>query len=241
MNYFLLCAYNEEKNISCLINEIRKNFKYEFKILVVDDGSTDNTLFELERIKSDDLIVLKHNKNLGLGCALKTGFLYIFEKLNLNDKDNIITMDADNTHPVELANLMVEKIKDGKDIVIASRYQKNSRQLGVPLIRKFLSFLARIILKILFYHPSIKDYTSGYRAYAGRIIKNLINSYGENFIIEKNFVVQLEILVKLLNFKPDVYELPICLKYYKKCGKSKLKIVKDITSYLNFIVKYLKR
>jgi len=166
MNYFLLCAYNEEKNISCLINEIRKNFKYEFKILVVDDGSTDNTLFELERIKSNDLIVLKHNKNLGLGCALKTGFLYIFEKLNLDDKDNIITMDADNTHPVELANLMVEKIKDGKDIVIASRYQKNSRQLGVPLIRKFLSFLARIILKILFYHPSIKDYTSGYRAYA---------------------------------------------------------------------------
>ncbi|MFN3550367.1 MAG: glycosyltransferase family 2 protein [Endomicrobiia bacterium] len=242
MNYFLLCAYNEEKNILSLIKNIKDSFKYEHKIVVVDDGSTDNTVYELKKFHSGDIFIISHKKNLGLGYALKTGFLYIIENLNLHPKDIIITMDADNTHPAELANSMVEKIIDGYDIIIASRYQPQSKQYKVAFYRKLISFIARIVLRTIFPYKNLKDYTSGYRAYSAKIIKQLYQKFKENFIEEKNFVVQIELLTKLFLFSPKIYEIPFCLRYDRKYGKSKLKIVKNILSYVKFLIKkFLKR
>ncbi len=237
MTYFLLCAYNEEKNIVSLIKNIKNYFIYEYKIVVVDDGSTDNTIHELKKVQSENIFIISHKKNLGLGCALKTGFLYIIKNLNINSKDIIITMDADNTHPPELSNFMVEKIMDGYDIIVASRYQPQSKQYKVAFYRKLISFIARIVLKIIFPYRSIKDYTSGYRAYSGKIIKLLYQKFKEDFIEEKNFVVQTELLTKIFLFSPKIYEVPFCLRYDRKYGKSKLKIVKDILSYLKFLIK----
>ncbi|MEN3013056.1 MAG: glycosyltransferase family 2 protein [Endomicrobiia bacterium] len=239
MNYFLLCAYNESKNITEVIKSIKENFKHENKIVIVNDGSSDDTEIQIRKClqKYKDIILLTHKKNLGLGKALKTGFMFIL-KSRMKDEDTIITLDADNTHPVEIANLMMEKFLMGYDLVIASRFVKNAKQQGVPFFRKLLSLMARFIFKYFFYHPLVKDYTSGYRLYGGKILNRAYAYYRENLIKEKDFVVQLEILIKLLKFKPKVYEVPIDIKYFLKYGKSKLKIVKNIISYLNFIITY---
>lgn len=241
MNYFLLCAYNEEGNITQIIKNIKNYFKYDYKIVIVNDGSTDNTINELSKIKSENIFIISHKKNLGLGAALKTGFLHIIEKLNLQSEDVVITMDADNTHPAELSNFMVERIKEGYDIVIASRYQPTSKQYGVPFYRKFISFIAKIILKIFFPFKNLKDYTSGYRAYSGKIIIKTYEKFKKNFIEEKSFVVQLELLKKSFLFLPKIYEAPLFLRYDRKCGKSKLKIVKNILLYLKFLIKNFSR
>ncbi len=237
--YFLLCAFNEEKNIAQQIDTIRRNFNNKkYKIVIVDDGSTDNTRKEIDKSNSyKDIILIEHPKNLGLGVAIKTGLLYLLNKIN-ND-DVVITMDADNTHPVSQAFDMIRKIYEGYEMVIGSRYQPGAKQIKVPFVRKLLSFSARYILRYIFYHKNIKDYTSGYRAYKGSLIKKLINKYGENFITEKNFVVQLEILTKILTFTNKICEIPIVLEYAKKYSKSKLKIVKNVFSYLRFIFYYI--
>ena len=85
--------------------------------------------------------------------------------------------------------------------------------------------------------PNVKDYTSGYRAYRAGIIKKANNFYHKNFLQEKDFVIQLEILYKLSKFNPRTTEVPLILRYDKKYGKSKLKIVKNIFKYFCFIFK----
>lgn len=235
MKYFLLCAYNEGKNIQEVIRSIRVHFKNDYKIIVVDDGSTDNTEKDLEKILSDDILIIRHKTNLGLGVAIKTG---LFEILStISGDDIVITMDADNTHPINLVSAMIDKINQGYDLVIASRYVEGSVQYGVNVIRKFLSFSARIILKILFSYVNLNDYTSGYRAYSGRLLKKMFEDYGEKLVTEKNFTVQFELLVKSFSFQPRVCEVPLRLEYYKKYGKSKLKIIKNIISYMKLIIK----
>lgn len=237
MIYFLLCAYNESKNITAVVSNIRNLRCGEYKIVVVNDGSTDDTLPVLEKIKSDDLIIINHSQNLGLGMAMKTGLSYICKVLN-PDRDFVVTMDADNTHKVEIVNLMLKRLELGAELVIASRYCPGAAQYGVSFYRKFLSFCARIILQILFPYPSLRDYTSGYRLYSGKILYKLFSKYGEEFITQKTFVVQLELLLKLLQFKPRLEEVPLQLEYYKKYGKSKLKIIKTVLSYFLTIIKF---
>lgn len=241
MIYFLLCAYNEEKNIVSVIKNIRQQVRVDYKIIIVNDGSTDGTKQKIEENKDNDIILINHNKNLGLGVALKTGLSFLSNVIT--KKDAVITLDADNTHPVMLSNIMVENFSKGYDIVIASRYCRGSAQYGVPLYRKFISYTALVIFKIVFPYKGIKDYTSGYRLYSGSILRKLFGYYKENFITQQNFVAQVELLVKLLRFKPHVCEIPLKLEYFKKYGKSKLKIIKNITSYLNWIlsVKFLNK
>ena len=236
MIYFLVCAYNEEVNIVEVINSIRQLMR-NYKIVVVNDGSTDNTRYVLEKLLLDDISVIHHVRNLGLGFALRTGFKYIIPKLS--SQDVVVTLDADNTHPIELVWYMLKKFEEGYDIVIASRYCFGAKQIGVVWYRKLFSYLAKIFLKFLFPYPNLKDYTTGYRLYSGKILLQANDEYKEKFITQRNFVVQLEILLKLLKFKPKICEVPLKLKYYKKYGKSKLKLVKNILSYFNFIVNYL--
>lgn len=235
MIYFLLCVYNEEINVEYVINSIRQQIK-NYKIIIVNDGSTDNTKYVLEKLSCEDMVVLHHQKNLGLGFALKTGFEYVIPKLTLQDV--VITMDADNTHPVEVVQDMIQKFNEGCDVVIASRYCLGGQQIGVVWYRKLLSYTAKILLKILFPYKNIKDYTTGYRLYSAKVLLQAKNKYKDKFVTQKNFVVQLELLLKILKFKPAVCEVPLKLLYYKKYGKSKLKIVKNIFSYLNFIIKF---
>lgn len=237
MNYFLLCAYNEAENILKVIKDIEKNFRYEYKIIIVNDGSTDSTEQLIRTLSSfgKNIVLLTHKKNLGLGRALKTGFFFILKNNLLSGSDTIITLDADNTHSVEIANLMIEKFLENKDLVIASRFIKGAKELGVPCYRKFLSLAASMILRIIFPYPNIRDYTCGYRLYSGRVLLEAYKYYKEDLITERDFVCQLEILVKLLKLKPQTCEVPIILKYFLKSGKSKLKIVKNIISYLKFI------
>ncbi len=235
MIYFLIPAYNEEKSLSKVIYNIRKHFKENYKIIVINDGSTDNTAKELSKLVSTDLSVINHKTNLGLGSAIKTGLIYILP--TLTSEDAVITMDADNTHPVEISYLMIEKFNQGCDLIIASRYIKDARQYGVSFFRKLLSFSAKLILQKFFPYCNIKDYTSGYRLYSGGLLKKMFEYYKEYIITQNNFVVQLELLVKSFRFKPKVCEVPLKLEYYRKYGKSKLKIIKNIISYVKLIIK----
>lgn len=245
MIYFLLCAYNESKNIVSVIQNIRENIreniKQGYKIIIVNDGSTDDTLLQIKKIQNDDIIVLNHDKNLGLGLAIKTGIKYLSNVIN--EDDIVITMDADNTHPVEVVYQMLQEYAKGNEVIIASRYCPGGQQLGVPLYRKFISWSAKLILTNLFPYKNVRDYTSGYRLYSGRVVKNLIELYEDNFITQKNFVVQLEILVKLFKINPKVAEVPLKIEYYKKYGKSKLKIIKNLLSYIEtiFVLKFIKK
>jgi len=240
MIYILLPAYNEEKAIGKLIERVinlGKNSNLCLSILVVDDGSIDNTARALDNFKKDIHIeVISHRENKGLGKALKSGLLFLLTKLG--DDDIVITMDSDNTHDPSLIPMMADEIYKGYDVVIASRFKEGGKEIGVPYTRKLFSKSAKLIFNALFSISNVRDYTSGYRAFKATVLKKAFEKYGDNLIEESGFVCMVELLLKLRRLGAIMNEVPLVLRYDYKKGKSKMKIVSTILRYLYIITKF---
>ena len=233
MNYFLLCAYNEEENVDKLISDIEQNFSgEEINIVFINDGSTDRTKEKIEGyIPRLPVVIINHEKNLGLGKALNTGFSYLIK--NISPEDCIITLDCDNTHPLQLAKSMVKKLSRF-DIVIASRFCNGGDEIGLSPLRRILSRCAKIVFRSII-GSGISDWTSGYRAYRGDIILRWENLFRKSLVEESGFTATVEILLKLLKLSPKICEVPLVLRYDLKKGKSKIKILLTVFQYLSLI------
>lgn len=228
--YFLLAAYNEEKDLPKVLEGIENaEFDFDFKVLVVDDGSLDNTkniaLSYAERLS---LEVVSHGSNAGLGAALKTGFTALNKKLASGDI--VITLDSDGTHPLGTVKELAGKIRSGFDIAIASRYS-GGREIGLSFHRSVFSRTVNLMMKALFGLKGVKDYTSGFRAFSGNIIKKAFTEYADNFISETGFTATPELLIKAGFLKANITEVPLILHYDLKSGASKLKVLRTIGRY----------
>jgi len=237
--WMVLPAYNEEdalpQLIDSLVDQLREENR-EFEIVVVNDGSEDRTWEVAEAYSGKVPIRLYNNEtNRGLAETLRTGLL---EALKLAAKDDIIiTMDADNTHPAGLVIRMVRLIREGNDVVIASRYRKGSYVRGVPLSRRLLSYGASWLCRLLFPIRGVRDYTCGYRAYRVTVLSQLISRYGEDFISEKGFASMVDILLRLREQQLIFTEVPLILRYDLKPGRSKMNVSRTINETLNLLVR----
>lgn len=239
MIYIVLPAYNEEKTLPPLLEAIRENMdeaRLPYSVIVVNDGSTDATVRVVsEASETMPITLIEHPQNKGLSETLKTGLLSAVNYAS--PKDIIITMDADNTHTPGLIMTMVRMIREGHDVVIGSRYQKGSRVIGVPFLRRLLSFGASLIFKSLFPIKGVKDYTSGYRAYRAQVIKNMFTAYGGDFINQPGFSAMVDVLLKIRKYPVIIGEAPLILRYDQKAGASKMKVAKTIVETLKLIWK----
>ncbi|MBN1823328.1 MAG: glycosyltransferase family 2 protein [Endomicrobiales bacterium] len=237
MIYVILPAYNEEKDINKTLDDFRNiKGRAEFKIILVDDGSKDGTVQEAEKYRREyDVIVVRHETNKGLGKALASGFRYLENALA--DSDAVVTMDADGTHPAALIIDMAAKIKNGADAVIASRFCSAGEQHGVPPARRLLSGVSNIILKVLFPDKAINDYTSGYRAFSGRVVREVAGIYGPEIVSESGFAATPELLLKVRKSAVRIEEVPLALNYGRKSGASKIDIPKTVLRYVMLMMK----
>lgn len=237
MIYVLLPAYNEEKDLGLLLDEFDKlPLAASCQIVVVDDGSNDATA-ATAKSHSDKLrlSVLTHRMNRGLGAALATGFNHI-EKL-MAPADILVTMDSDNSHKPETLALLLKAVDAGADVCVASRFVPGSKTVGVPLLRRFLSYGASLFLKTLFPAGEISDYTSGYRAFSGKTVKALSAKYGDLLFTQTGFAATLEILLKARLFGSRFAAVPFTLRYDHKRGKSKMKLFKTMGAYMGLAAK----
>ena len=232
MVVILLPAYNEASGIGQLLRRIVASLDHndcDYHIVVVNDGSTDQTENIVSQYaKQGSITLLSHPTNQGLGKAIKTGISYICS--NFNDDDILVTMDADNTHDPQMIKLMVRAIKGGAEVVIGSRFLEESHETGVPLFRRLLTALARILFLVIFPGLGVKDYTSGYRAYRISLLKKAWESH-HPLIKSKGFVVMPELLLKLSQFKSTMVEVPLVLRYDRKKSKSKIRIIPTLIEY----------
>ncbi len=242
--FYILPCYNESLNLNKLLKDFSNFFKSKkvlIKIIIVDDGSRDNSIKVINKFQKNNFYknisikILQHKKNMGLGKALKTGFEYCFSK-GKND-DILVSMDTDNSHTVNLSYKMVNKIIfDAYDVVIASRYKKNSKIAGLNITRKFLSFGAALLYRIFFPITNVSDYTSGFRAFKLGPIKNAWVQ-NKKFFSEKGFSASADILLKLYKYRLKFFELPIDLRYDLKKGESKMKVINTIYLNIALIIK----
>ena len=235
-----LPAYNEEEALPELLERIGEAFAdsgMPYEIIVVDDGSTDATASIVEAMSFQmPLHLVRNGRNLGLGKTLRRGLREAIERGG--ERDIIITMDADNTHPPGLIARMVRLIHEGCDVVIASRFQIGSRVVGVPKERHVLSFGARLLFTLLYPTRGVRDYTSGYRAYRMSIIRRGFERYEDDLIAETGFSCMADLLLKLRRQGAFFGEAPLRLRYDQKGGESKMMVMKTIGLTLRLLVRH---
>jgi len=165
-------TFNECENIRQLVDSIFA-LKAELDVLVVDDNSPDHTgdvVRSLQQTYGEDrlhLIVRKSGK-AGRGSACIEGFKFARD----SGYSTTIEMDADLSHdPRDIARLLQE-LREGADVVVASKYLAESRMIGWPLKRRLLSMAANRYVRLMLRLP-ISDCTNGFRCYGPRALKLL--------------------------------------------------------------------
>jgi UDP-N-acetylglucosamine---dolichyl-phosphate N-acetylglucosaminyltransferase len=192
--WIVIPAYNEEKIIGSVIEEIRQ--AGYANVIVVDDGSSDNTF---SAAKKTGIITLRHKINRGKGAATKTGI----EAAKKLDADVIITMDGYGQHdPGDIQKLITPILEKKAEVVLGSRLL-NSK--GMPWYKIAHNKIGNAITWYL-YGLWVTDSQSGMRAYSRNSAKK-INTRGDRY--EYDSEVIREIYLYKLKFK----EVPIKVRY----------------------------
>ena len=235
MIYLILPAFNEEKNLLKVFKKINDlNLAKKISVVLVDDCSADNTRLLKNTKNKFKLIYTKHKKNRGLNFALKTGFEIVDKKLK--KEDLIITMDSDNTHPINIIPKMILLMKKKRsDIVIASRFLNKSKVNGLSYFRKLLSIFAKVTFTIFFPFKDLKEYTCNFRIYKSFLIKKLMKE--KNFFENEDFSIAVKILIYFIKLNKNliISEYPLILNYHYKEGQSKMRVTKNILLTLKLI------
>jgi len=223
----VLPCFNEARAIDAVLQKILETRRVSlerglfssFEIIVVDDGSEDESLRKLESY-SDQIRILKHNVNLGYGAALKTGFREATGQL-------IGFLDLDDTcQPDDILHLVEDLKQRNLGLICGNRLTNQSqmpweRRLGNLLYQKMTRLLTRV---------HVHDCCSGFRIFDAKFTQE----FCQNLPDDLNF--SLAMTVSFLKNKGRYGERPI--QYLERKGHSKLKIYKDGPVFLYTLLKY---
>ena len=190
-------CYNEEKTISIIVERIKAQKNLLIEIIIIDDHSNDNTLNELSKIAQiyPDIKIVRHEKNMGKGSALKSG-------IKLATGNIILIQDADLEYdPNDYHNLLQPFIETDADVVYGTRF-KGGKYIRLHffwhyLANKILTTITNIVTNLC-----MSDMETGYKVFKSDIIKSLK-------LNENSFGIEPEITVKLAKKKYIFYEVPI--------------------------------
>lgn len=220
----IIPAYNEEKNILKVCNNIKKynnKFKAKYDIVVINDGSIDNTEKILNKNSINHITLIK---NLGIGGAVQTGYKYALE----NNYDTAVQFDGDGQHNIEYVKDIIEPIiKNKADMVIGSRFINNNNSFKSNKMRRMGIKLISIFIKLVT-GKKIYDTTSGMRA----INKKLIKEFAMNYPTEYPEPVS---TVEILKNRYVVEEIPVKMNERKK-GMSSIRTWKCLYYMINVIL-----
>ena len=235
--HFVLPAYNESASIGDLIDRIAEvcvGADIAYDVLVVDDGSADDT-GNLARAKAPTIpvTVVRNEPNGGLGFTIRRGLRLAAGTSGPNDV--IVTLDADLTQDPAYVPTMLEALdREGAGVAIASRYRKGSGIEGLSPVRHLLSYGAAAVVAVVRPIPGVRDYSCGFRAYRAPAIQWGVDTFGDGFICENGFACMLEVAERLRGHVRFT-EVPFVLHYAAKRRASAIKIVPTIGAYVRVL------
>ena len=216
-------TYNEKENIKTLIDKILKLKIKSLHIVIVDDNSPDGTWKIIKEIsrKNKNVHLFLRTKDKGRGAAGRDGFVYCLK----HGASIVIEMDADLSHNPKYIPVMIQELKNA-DLVLGSRRVKGSKELGRSFIRRFITYLANLYIRLIL-GLKVKDCNSGFRCFKREVLEKInckkLQSKGPAIVQEILFKAHLK------GFK--IKEVPITFVDRIK-GKSKLGIPQLATGYL---------
>ena len=199
----IIPTYNEKENVVKML-EALMGLEFPFDVLIVDDGSPDDTARLVEKVAldfPDRIHLLERKEKLGLGTAYIAGFKWALARHYLY----IFEMDCDFSHdPQDLIRLRIPCAEGGAGVTVGSRYVKGGGVVDWPLGRRFISKGASIYVNMVLW-LGVKDSTAGFVAYKREVLEAIdleaIRFIGYAFQIEMKF------RAKKLGFK--IAEVPI--------------------------------
>ena len=214
----LIPAYNEEKNIGMTLSKFPKFISRNIDIIVINDGSTDNT----DNIANNyGIIYLEHKKNKGYGAAIRTGLEYCKNR----DFDVIVLMDADGQHdPNELFQLIEPIIYGEADFVIGNRFQFPYNMTSI----KKLYIKIMCVFYFICFRRKINDPTNGFRALTSHVVEFLK--------LESDYSISQEMLMKILPYY-RCKEVPIRI-YKRENGHSFISLRKYFFKMILMLLKF---
>ena len=215
-------VFNEQHAVASTIEAINAELQgidLPFEVIVVDDGSTDNTskiLRDLQQ-RHPHMIVVEHEANWGYGAALKTGIAKsVFDK--------VLIIDADQTYPIEEIPQLI-RLAGEYDMVVGSRTGPKAQ---IPLVRRpakvILTWLAQFLS-----NRRIPDLNSGFRVFKKEIAQNWIHMIPDGF----SFTSTLTIIALHKGYR--IHYVPI--NYHQREGKSKIRPLRDTLNFLQLILR----
>lgn len=236
----VLPAYNEEKALTPLVESLVATtavFGWMHRIVIVNDGSKDGTRdVALRLAERFDVTLLENQPNAGLGVTLNKGLQFVAQ--HCADDDLVVTMDGDNTHPAELIPVMAQRIEQGYDLVVASRYCPGSLVRGVPAHRQALSLGAALLSRMIVPLPGVRDYTCLFRMMRGELLRRVCREVGDPLVHERGFACSMELLLLLGRFSDRMCEVAMDLKYDRKPGASSMNVRKTIADSFGLLFRH---
>ena len=223
----IIPCYNEQAGIRALLEvleEVRAALDqaYSLELIFVDDGSTDGTAERLDAELSDrrfDARVIRHERNRGLGAAMRTGLAHATGEL-------MATTDSDCTYDPRHLVPMLRLIDQGADIVVGSSYHPRGAVHNVPWYRLVLSKnLSRLYNWVL--GTRIYTYTSLMRLYRVQVIRSVPFD-------SDDFLGVAELLVRALmqGYRVAEHPMPLTVRQH---GASKAVVLRLVRSHLQFL------
>ncbi len=211
-------AYNEAGAILPTLEKIKQvttaaNLVSE--IVVVDDGSTDDTAVTIQQVSGVRLFV--HPQNKGYGASLKTG-------IRQAQYENILIIDADGTYPIDMIPVLAAKMAD-YDMVVGAR---TGETVHIPLIRRPAKWALTRLANYLS-GMEIPDLNSGLRAFKRDVAINYFR------LLPSGFSFTTSITLALLTNDYNVLYVPI--DYFQRTGKSKIRPFQDTINFFSLVVR----
>jgi len=207
-------AYNEGKVIKKNVELINRYFinKFSFEIIVINDGSKDDTNSILHQLKIKNLSIYNNLRNRGKGASIRKGVKKSKGKI-------VLVADADLSAPINQFEKLYDELKKGYEIVIGSRSTKDAEVIIAQPLKRVITGKVYNLLVIFFLGLNYKDTQCGFKLFDGEIIRNIIEVCKIN-----NFSIDVEILFLAKNFNLKVFEKGIV---WKNNTFSKVSLIKD--------------
>ena len=207
-------AYNEGKVIKKNVELINRYFinKFSFEIIVINDGSNDDTNSILHQLKIKNLSIYNNLKNRGKGASIRRGVKKSKGKI-------VLIADADLSAPINQFEKLYDELKKGYEIVIGSRSTKDAEVIITQPLKRIITGKVYNLLVIFFLGLNFKDTQCGFKLFDGEKIRNIIKICKLN-----NFSIDVEVLFLAKSFNLKVFEKGIV---WKNNTFSKVSLIKD--------------
>ncbi len=239
MIHAVVPVLNEEPNVAGLVDRLVAALTPfgSYRLLFVDDGSTDRTL-EVLKGKGPGVETLSHSRNLGPGAAFRTGFTEALK--SLSPTDLVVTLEGDGTSDLAILPRMMSRIRnEDDDIVLASCYLFGGGIKGTSLHRVGLSHIANGLVKQTLGLSGLATLSSFFRVYQGRALIRFRETSGDVLFRSNGFESQIEILHLAAKLGLRISEVPMVLDGSRRLGKSKMKVLKTSLAYLRLVARSL--